>query len=257
MADIIAHPRRHSVFPLRRTGRRLLARLADAIGCDCPLCGARVGGARLCAGCEADVTRSCREPRPRCPRCAQRLRQPAALCTACLGRPPAYERVIVAFDYEPPSIELIHQLKTRLRLALAPVLARLMLAAIARAGPLPADLVLVAVPASRASLRRRGMNPAGEIARGLAARMDLPLLRGALLRVRETPRQAGLGRRERRAAMAGLFRCRADLRGRHAALVDDVMTTGSTVQAASRALLAAGALSVTVLVVARTPGRGA
>ena len=215
------------------------------MGCDCPLCGARVRGARLCAGCEADVTRSCREPGARCPRCAQRLRQPAPLCAGCLSRPPAYLRAIVA--REPPGVALIGQLKTRLRLSLAPVLARLLPSP---GGTLPADAVLAAVPASRASLRRRGMNPAMEIARSLATALDLPLRPGALLRLRETPRQ-----RERRAALAGVFRGQG-VRGRHVALVDDVMTTGSTAEAAAQALLAAGALSVIVLAVARTPGRG-
>ena len=94
------------------------------MGCDCPLCGARVRGARLCAGCEADVTRVAAVS-ARCPRCAQR--QPAPLlCAGCLSRPPAYLRAIVAFDYEPPGVALIGQLKTRLRLSLAPVLARLL-----------------------------------------------------------------------------------------------------------------------------------
>ena len=65
-------------------------------------------------------------------------------------------------------------MKTRLRLSLALVLARLLGAAVARAAPLPADAVLAAVPASRASLRRRGMNPAMEIARSLAEALDLP-----------------------------------------------------------------------------------
>ena len=72
------------------------------------------------------------------------------LCAGCLGRPPAYLRAIVAFDYEPPGVALIGQLKTRLRLSLALVLARLLGAAVARAAPLPADAVLAAVPASRA-----------------------------------------------------------------------------------------------------------
>ena len=77
------------------------------------------------------------------------------------------------------------------------------------------------------------MNPAMEIARSLAEALDLPLRHGALLRLRETPRQAGLGRRERRAALAGVFRGQG-VRGRHVALVDDVMTTGSTAEAAAR-----------------------
>ena len=98
------------------------------------------------------------------------------------------------------------------------------------------------------------MNPAMEIARSLATALDLPLRPGALLRLRETPRQAGWAG-ERRAALAGVFRGQG-VRGRHVALVDDVMTTGSTAEAAAQALLAAGALSVIVLAVARTPGRG-
>ena len=155
------------------------------------------------------------------------------LCAGCLSRPPAYLRAIVAFDYEPPGVALIGQLKTRLRLSLAPVLARL-LGRPSPGGTLPADAVLAAVPASRASLRRRGMNPAMEIARSLATALDLPLRPGALLRLRETPRQAGLGRRERRAALAGVFRGQG-VRGRHVALVDDVMTTGSTAEAAAQA----------------------
>ncbi|WP_424624581.1 ComF family protein [Achromobacter marplatensis] len=160
---------------------------------------------------------------------------------------------MAAFDYTPPADALIQMLKTRLRLSMAPVLARLLVAAIRREGGLPAGVLLVPVPASRASLRLRGMNPAGEIARSLAAEMALPLVRGALRRRRETPRQTSLGRRARQSGAAGLFVGSPRVRGRHVAVVDDVMTTGSTVQAAAEALLAAGAASVTILVVARTP----
>ncbi|MGE8682538.1 MAG: ComF family protein, partial [Achromobacter marplatensis] len=86
---------------------------------------------------------------------------------------------MAAFDYTPPADALIQMLKTRLRLSMAPVLARLLAAAIRREGGLPAGVLLVPVPASRASLRLRGMNPAGEIARSLAAELALPLARGA------------------------------------------------------------------------------
>ncbi|WP_374700493.1 ComF family protein [Achromobacter ruhlandii] len=161
-------------------------------------------------------------------------------------------RTIAAFDYEPPADTLIRQLKTQLRLSAAPVLARLLAHAV-WSDPPPAALLLVPVPSSRASLRRRGLNPAGEIARGLARHLDWPLLRGTLLRRRETPRQTTLGRRARQQGAQGVFHCRRDLSGRHVGLVDDVMTTASTADAAARALLAAGAASVTVLVAARTP----
>lgn len=230
-------------------GRRLLARVPG----DCPLCGARVGGARLCEGCETDLADAFLAPR--CPRCALRLGQDALHCASCLARPPAFIGTIAAFDYEPPAEVLIRQLKTQLWLSAAPVLTRLLAHAVWSEPP-PRALLLVPVPSSRASLRRRGMNPAAEIARGLAAQLGWPLLRGALRRRRETPRQTGLGRQARQRGLRGVFHCPRDLSGRHVGLVDDVMTTASTADAAARALLAAGAASVTVLVAARTP-RGA
>ncbi len=287
-------------------GRWLLSR----IGCDCPLCGARVAGARLCAGCEADICgggfgeagasgssagegtarggrsdgdrssgngaieASAREDSvnradsreaimpgiaasaeapSRCRRCALRLRPGSPHCAACLGAPRAFSRTVAAFDYAPPADTLVLMLKTRLQLSMAPVLARLIAAAVRRDGPLPEDALLVAIPASRASLRQRGMNPAAEIARSLAAELELPLAHGLLLRRRETPRQTAQGRRARRLAAQDLFHCVGGVHGRQMVVVDDVMTTGSTADAAAAALLAAGAAGVTVLVAARTP----
>ncbi len=231
-------------------------------------------------------------------------------CTACMAQARAFSRTVAAFDYAPPADTLILMLKTRLRLSMAPVLARLMAealraeaaglaetaglaeaagfaqaagvaqavgvaavgsaavsagasggsvargvvsAASAPATSLPPGVLLVPIPASRASLRLRGMNPAAEIACSLAAELGLPRPRHALARRRETPRQATLGRRARQQGAVGLFVCVQPVRGHHVAVVDDVMTTGSTANAAAAALLAAGAASVTVLVAARTP----
>nr|WP_253637805.1 phosphoribosyltransferase family protein [Achromobacter insolitus] len=227
-------------------GRWLLSR----VGCDCPLCGARVAGARLCEGCEEDIRGG---PPPRCPRCALAQRPDTPHCAACLGTPWAFSRTVAAFDYAPPADTLILMLKTRLRLSMAPVLARLIAAAAARDAPLPDGALLAAIPASRASLRQRGMNPAAEIARGLAAELNLPVARGLLRRGREAPRQTGQGRRARRLGAQNVFYCVGDVRGRHVLVVDDVMTTGSTANDAASALLAAGAASVTMLVAARTP----
>ncbi len=167
--------------------------------------------------------------------------------------PRAFGRTIAAFDYEPPADALVSQLKTQLRLSAAPVLARLLAQSVRRYEALPRGLLLVPVPSSRKSLRRRGMNPAAEIARGLAAQLTLPLACTALKRRRETPGQTALGRQARVRGPTGAFDCVRDLSGHHVGLVDDVMTTGSTVHAAAKALRAAGAASVTVLVVARTP----
>lgn len=170
-----------------------------------------------------------------------------------MGEPRAFSRTLAAFDYEPPADTLILMLKTQLRLSMAPVLARLMAEAVRADAPLPAGVLLVPIPASRASLRQRGMNPAAEIARSLAAELALPVPRHVLARLRETPRQATLGRRARQRGAAGLFLCAGGVRGRHVAVVDDVMTTGSTVNAAAVALLDAGAASVMALVAARRP----
>lgn len=253
-------------------GRRLLSRA----GGDCPLCGARVAGARLCPGCQADILAAPPGAGARCPRCALRLQAGGSACAACLARPRAFCRTVAAFDYAPPADTLILMLKTQLRLSMAPVLARLMADvlmaeglmaeglradalraegthALLPPGLLPPGLLLVPVPASRASLRQRGMNPAAEIARSLAVELALPPPRHLLTRRRDTPRQATLDRRARQQGTAGLFVCAHPMPGRHVAVVDDVMTTGSTADAAAAALLAAGAASVTVLVAARTP----
>ncbi|WP_338077650.1 ComF family protein [Achromobacter mucicolens] len=244
-------------MPLLDMGRRLLSRM----GGDCPLCGARVAGARLCAGCQADILAGPPGASARCPQCALRLKGGGQHCAACLAAPRPFSRTVAAFDYAPPGDTLILMLKTQLRLSMAPVLARLMAqafkaadgAASPGAGAWPSDLLLVPIPASRASLRQRGMNPAAEIARSLAAELSLPAPRLVLARRRETPRQATLDRRARQRGAAGLFTCTGAVLDRHVAVVDDVMTTGSTAGAAAAALMAAGAASVTVLVAARTP----
>src|SRR5690606_11650177 len=123
----------------------------------------------------------------------------------------------------------------------------------ARTYALPAGTVLVPIPGSGASLRRRGFNPAAELAAGLGGCLQLPVRRAVLRRLREGQRQAFSGRLARRVATQGLFDCAALAPGTAVGLVDDVMTTGSTVNAAARALLQAGATEVTVLVAARTP----
>lgn len=170
-----------------------------------------------------------------------------------MSRPRAFATTVAAFDYEAPADVLLRKLKTELRISVAEVLARLLLDALAVAPPLPCGTLVIPIPASRASLKARGFNPAGEIARALAGELGLPLVRSALWRTREDARQTSLGQRARIRGAHGLFRCKALVAGRPIALVDDVMTTGSTMNVAAQALLAAGASSVIALVVARAP----
>ncbi|WP_233161532.1 MULTISPECIES: ComF family protein [unclassified Achromobacter] len=186
-------------------------------------------------------------------------------CPDCERCPPVYRRVVAGCDYEAPADLLITRLKGEHRYAMAGPLAGLILDALAGPGPGPSSsatgaapawpdgAVLVPVPAARASLRRRGFNPAGEIARELARATGLPLHPAWLRRVAEGPRQASLDRAARLGVAASTYACPFRLPPRPVLLVDDVMTTGATLNAAATALLAAGASDVTGLVAMRAP----
>jgi ComF family protein len=184
-----------------------------------------------------------------CPRCA--LASPGdALCGRCLASPPAYARTLAAWRYAFPADRLLQALKYEGRLSLADPLGDALAAAVVARGDLPG--VLVALPLSRERQRTRGFNHAHEIARRVAFRVGVPLVAG-LARIRDAPPQAGLAMRERARNVRDAFAATRSFAGLRVGLVDDVMTTGATLGAASRALLTAGARSVDALVVARTP----
>ncbi len=177
-----------------------------------------------------------------------------AECADCLRESPPYRQACAAVDYAFPWSGLIGAFKFRGALDLASPLAALLAQAVRRQGSLSADLV-VPVPLSPERLRERGMNQAWELARRVGASLGVEAQPRALLRLVDTAHLAGLPRAERSARIRGAFAVAPGfaLRGRHVALVDDVMTSGATITEASRALLAAGAATVQVWVVARTP----
>jgi ComF family protein len=182
---------------------------------------------------------------PLCPRCA--LASPGgALCGRCLAEPPRYDATIAALAYAFPADALIHALKFRGELALAPLLAGMLFRNIAVHEKI--DL-MVPVPLSAKRLRERGYNQSAEIARGLAARAPLELF--VCERSRDTAAQVELPWSERRRNVRGAFRCTRALSGT-VAIVDDVMTTGATLDEMAGALKAAGAARVVNWVVART-----
>ena len=201
------------------------------------------GAARgtLCESCDADLPRLVD---PSCPRCA--LESPSgALCGRCLAQPPHYDATFAALAYAFPADALVHALKFRGELALAPLLGKLLLEKISSRD---VDRV-IPVPLSSQRLRERGYNQAVEIARHLgAAKLEID----ACVRERDAPPQAGLGREARRRNVRGAFRCKRSFAGERVALVDDVMTTGATLDALATALKNAGAVSVTNWVVCRT-----
>ncbi|MEJ2454273.1 MAG: ComF family protein [Candidatus Thiodiazotropha sp.] len=153
--------------------------------------------------------------------------------------------------YEPPFSRLIGEFKFRHRLHLTASLSALF------CSTLPADLprpdLLLPVPLHPDRLRERGFNQSLELARRIAGELDLELDWRRLRRVRATPPQSRLDRRARRRNLHAAFSADGAVKGRHIALLDDVITTGATVTAASLALLRAGAKQIDVWALARTP----
>jgi ComF family protein len=164
--------------------------------------------------------------------------------------------VVAAFDYTLPGDFLVRQFKAGRRFSHARFLAAMLARAVMEdAQQLSQDTILVPVPASRASIMQRGFNPAAEIARYLAPRLSLPCRPGLLVRHHEGERQTHLPRVQRMRQASGLYACTASVDGATVAVVDDVLTTGSTLHGISLQLKAAGAVAVWGLVLARTPYR--
>jgi ComF family protein len=209
-------------------------------GGSCFLCR---GAARtlLCGRCDAELPRL---TRPLCPRCA--LHSPRGeLCGRCLADPPHYDATVAALAYEFPADVLVQALKFRGELAIAPLLGDFLKEKI---HPELIDLV-IPVPLSTERLRHRGYNQAAEIARHIRAdKLELALC----VRSRDAPPQAGLPLAERRRNVRRAFSCRRTLEGATVAVVDDVMTTGATLDEVAAALKRAGATRVLNWVVART-----
>ena len=226
----------------------------------CALCAA-TGRHVLCSPCQ---TRFFSSEVARCRCCALPLpaesRDAALLlCGACLRDPPAFDATVVAADYAAPVDQLVLGLKFAGKLALAPLFADRLRDALLRStvGDMPLPSCLTAVPLGGERLRTRGFNQALEIARPLSAALGVPVAARLLVRLRETAAQATLAPPERRLNLRGAFMLQPAMvdavRGQHVGVVDDVMTTGATLDAVATVLKRFGARRVTNLVFARTP----
>ena len=229
--------------PVRRPGNGLLFRWS--VPSDCVLCLGAAHGALLCCACEHLLPWS----GPHCPTCALPTHAGEA-CGACIASPPPYDAAVTAFDYRFPLDRLVLRFKFSADLALGAWLGAAM-AGVARTTPRP-DLI-IASPTSLPRLRERGFNPALVLARSVAGRVGIALEPGAICKVRHTRPQAGLDRTERLRNLRRAFECPRRLDGLHVAVVDDVMTTGSTMAAIAIELRRAGAARVSAWVLARTP----
>lgn len=200
----------------------------------------------LCAGCEADLPRTGRG----CAICATPVAGPAIACSGCLARRPAFDAVLAPYRYEFPLVELVHRLKYGGQVAIARILGTLLARRIAERGP-PAVDAIIPVPLHAAREAKRGYNQAGEIARFAGEILSLPVARNLATRVRATEEQAALPAIVRRINVSGAFAARDAMMPPAIAIVDDVLTTGSTVDALARELKRAGCRRVEVWAVAR------
>lgn len=172
-----------------------------------------------------------------------------SICGACLKHPPAFKRTLAAFGYVFPIDALIHAYKYGGNLTLLGLLAE-PLAARAMEHALP-DLI-IPMPLHPARLQERGFNQAREIAAALSRRLAVPLAAQACRRIRDTPPQAALKLKERAANLRGAFVCDLPLHGKRVVLIDDVMTSGASLDALAQAVRRQGAGGVETWVVART-----
>lgn len=211
----------------------------------CLLCGATARGEQLCPGCREDLPRL---PEERCPRCA--LPSPlGAVCGACLRRPPNFDRTEALYAYAFPLDALVKHCKYQGALEVTACFARGLAEHLMERDR--AD-VIIPMPLHPARLAERGFNQAAEVARRLSRLTETPWLPHACRRVRDTPPQAGLDLKARRRNLRGAFHCDRDLKGMRVALVDDVMTSGASLNELAGTVKQAGAASVTAWVVART-----
>jgi ComF family protein len=220
----------------------------------CPSCSEPVGaGAGLCADCWSKLSPIAR---PYCERLGIPFAYdpgPGILSMQAIADPPAYARARAAVRYDDIARSLVHALKYSDRMDLAPVMGRWM----ARAGTelfAEAD-ALVPVPLHWRRLWARRFNQSATLAKLVGETAGLPVSYSALKRVKATPQQVGLSKAERADNVQGAFRvppeAKGEIAGRRIVLVDDVLTSGATVDACARALLRGGAAKVDALVFAR------
>lgn len=237
--------------------RNAFTRFATLLPNSCALCGNSSREA-LCNGCHLQFfNQHC----VRCVRCAAPLppletASPDTICGDCLKGPPAFDRTIVAADYMPPIDHMVLALKFGSQLALASLFSRMLRDALLHSQDNPLPEMLIAVPLGPIRLAERGFNQALEIARPLSRALGIPLHARLMERTRDTRAQAMLPPDERHKNMRKAFSIAASfvdqIPGKHIGVIDDVITTGETLNEIAATLKRFGATQITNLVFART-----
>ena len=215
----------------------------------CPLCGSGLAAQTgLCGSCWSELEFP---GEPACARCQRPFGdgsvRPGAICAPCLAAPPRHDGIAAGTLYNDAARRLVLAFKHGRRIALAPMLARLIAA---RLPPLEGEWLVVPVPLHRRRLWQRGFNQAALLARELARQTGAQLIVDGLHRRKPTPVLGGLGRKARARALAGAIGINparaAQIGGARILLVDDVLTSGATSDACVTALRRARARTITI-----------
>ena len=239
---------------------RLAQRPIKGIPSACLVCAQELRNAQICSGCQLQLP-YLDDAQRLCQSCALPLNTEGIYCGRCLCTPPLFECSRIPFRYDYPLKRLIQRFKYRGHLAYGRLLAEQMLAYLQadwrQAIPLGRVDWLIPVPMHWSRRLKRGFNQTELLARDLAGPLGLRVHTGLCRRQRPTQPQEGLSRREREQNLGRAFTlcpgARAQLEGRSLVILDDVVTTGSTVRELSRMMMAAGASRVEVWALARTP----
>ncbi len=210
----------------------------------------------ICVACEAEMPWLGEH----CQTCALPLPEAGLTCDGCLLEPPAYEQVAVPWRYDFPVDSLITRFKHNAKWPFGHLLADVLSQYLQHRfdEDLPRPDALLPVPLAAKRLRQRGFNQAAMLARWLSRQLDLPCEENVVHRIQDTSAQQDLDAKARKRNLRNAFALTSDanVKGRHLALVDDVLTTGATTQALARLLMNAGAARVDVYCLARTPKPG-
>ncbi|MDQ7826283.1 MAG: ComF family protein [Candidatus Eremiobacteraeota bacterium] len=215
----------------------------------CCACG-KISDQSLCVSC---FSRSEYLSPPFCRRCGIPMEQ-AGLCDDCSIRNPSYEKAMSACSYEGVTRKAVISLKFRHNQDLAPILALLMMKRLQQEGGLPRIDCLVPVPLSQAGEKQRGFNQAFLLAAPISEALHIPIRQDILRKKRETSSLKKLARKERFLTVSGSFELIDGnaLKGATVLLIDDIMTTGATLEECAATLKQGGALGVFCLTLART-----
>ena len=226
--------------------QKVVKHIADLLPMHCEVCHLALAKPHPTSGICGHCSRYF-APIPRCQRCGLPTPFEIAECGECLKYPPKWQRLYCVADYQPPLAQYVHRLKYERQFWQASKLAVLLAPRIET----PAQ-VITFVPLHWGRYLRRGFNQSELIARSLARQLNVPC-QPLFKRVRATPQQQGLTKVERKRNLDRAFLLNGEIVADHIAIVDDVLTTGSTVQHLCELLLEAGVKSVDIYCICRTP----